>query len=82
MGLNSGDWSGNAAQLDFRVPLSPLTEDRPAKLNPLEITDSSRPPNYLQTDYRDPDTSPLVATYPVGTNVLLLSWPIPRYNQP
>jgi hypothetical protein len=35
-----------------------------------------------QPDYRVPTVSSNVASYPVGANVLNLTWPIPAYVQP
>ena len=38
--------------------------------------------NYVQPDYRIPTVDARVADYPVGYNVMDLTWPIPKYTQP
>lgn len=51
-------------------------------LNPMGINGPAPAPNATQTDYRNPSVSAAVASYPVGSNMLLLTWPIPAYVQP
>ena len=53
-----------------------------ALLNPLGINGPNSQGNYQQPDYRNPAPNPAVASYPVGANVLNLSWPLPLYAQP
>ena len=49
-------------------------------LNPLGLTGA--PSNYQQPDYRNPAANANVANFPVGANVLGVSWPVPAYVQP
>jgi hypothetical protein len=51
-------------------------------LNPLNIAGPNHPGNVVQSDVRIPAAHPLVASYRVGSNVLNLTWPIPKYQQP
>lgn len=47
--------------------------------NPMGITGPNPAGNATQNDYRVP-ANPQPATYPVGYNVLNLTWPIPKHT--
>lgn len=49
--------------------------------NPMNLTAVS-PTNYVQPNTAAPAVNANVASYPVGANVLNLTWPIPAYTQP
>ncbi len=51
-------------------------------LNPMGITSGVWQGNAQQSDYRNPSVSSAVASYPVGANMQLLTWPILAYTQP
>ncbi len=51
-------------------------------LNPMAINGPTGPGNYVQPNTGNPTVSANVASYPTGSNVLNLSWPLPVYAQP
>jgi hypothetical protein len=51
-------------------------------LNPMGITSGVWAGNAQQADYRVPVVSSAVASYPIGTNMQGVTWPIPAYVQP
>ena len=51
-------------------------------LNPMNINGPSWSGNYVQPNIGNPTVSANVASYPTGSNVLNLSWPLPVYAQP
>ena len=50
--------------------------------NPLGITGPNSSGNYVPPNTANPAANSQVASYPVGNNVLKVSWPIPAYTQP
>ncbi len=51
-------------------------------LNPQGINGPGSSGNAQQSDYRVPVVNANVASYAVGANMQLLTWPIPAYAQP
>jgi hypothetical protein len=51
-------------------------------LNPQGINGPGWSGNAQQSDYRVPTVNGNVASYPLGANMLNLTWPIPQYVQP
>jgi len=51
-------------------------------LNPMGLTGPNATTPYQQPGTAAPSANPLVASYPVGANVMNLTWPIPVYTQP
>jgi hypothetical protein len=49
-------------------------------LNPMDL--SGPPTNYVQPSTAAPAADPTIADFPVGANMLDLTWPIPSYTQP
>jgi hypothetical protein len=49
-------------------------------LNPMGI--NGPPSNYQQPNAANPAANANVANFPVGANMLNLTWPIPNYTQP
>jgi hypothetical protein len=50
--------------------------------NPMGITGPTSPAWKEQNDYRAPVVNANVVSYPIATNVLLLTWPLPIYVNP
>jgi hypothetical protein len=50
--------------------------------NPMGISGPGWTSNYAQPNVANPSVNANVASYPVGANVLSLTWPIPVYTQP
>ena len=51
-------------------------------LNPQGINGPGWSGNAQQSDYRNPSVNANVASYAVGANMMVLTWPIPLYVQP
>lgn len=51
-------------------------------LNPMAINGPGWAGNYVQPNTALPTVSSAVASYTVGSNVMSLTWPIPRYVDP
>lgn len=49
--------------------------------NPMNISGPNKDPNYIQPNTTS-NSNPNVANFPVGYNVLNLTWPLPVYVQP
>lgn len=54
----------------------------PFSLNPMGINGPGWSGNAIQSDNRVPSVAAPVASYAVGANIQLLTWPVPVYVQP
>jgi hypothetical protein len=48
-------------------------------LNPMNLNSGVWAGNYVQPNTATPTVSSAVASYTVGSNVMNLTWPVPRY---